>query len=904
MLKRVLSLVLSLMLVCSVVTVAYGAEGGWTDDLEFKYHVLTELGVVHADGMSGYAVFRDLSKASFINFVCNMYADYGYTVEYSEDAIKNAENMGIIHKGQDDLYKPLNYDEAMTMLVRLLGYGTHAELAGGYPHGYISIANKLGLSDGLRGVSGGTLQEYDAITLLYNTINAYYVEIVSIDETGIQYGGSSNKTFLYEFRKIYRVEGVMQSSGAASIGSDIPNEAGKVIIGSYTYLADTTYNEYLGMNVEAYVQEGDVADKVLLVSPLHNKELLVQAEDIVGMSSDFAEFTYYGNSDTPKKAKISAIASVVYNGQPLVPTGTAVFKPADGSVRLVDSRNEAGYDTIFITDYTTAIVESVSKSQEKVISVYSTSGKADSFSFEAELDDIIRIYNGDAEIALGDLQAGDVLKIARSEVGGRVVMDAYLSRSHLTGTVTGYTAKEDNFVTVDGTEYRMNERYEAALLAGDPKAEIIKIGSSYTFYLDNDGEIVYAKEVDGTLKYGIVNATAMESKFKADARVRLFNQDGKWEELQLADKVKLTGPNKNGVAVQAAVTGASDVRDAIIRAMGTNGYEVIAYALGSDGKIRMVEIPTLVTDLDTIVDNKTFNVYDPGDDEVKYLGGTASFAMEVYIDNGATIWFLDTTNVADDKSYSLQSLSALGTSNTEPHNYRAYNLDQYGFTNLLIKQGGQDAFSVMKNTNTDLFVVEEVQTVLGEDGEDQTVISGMMGSYDLISYYCDEDVVLRRNYRTTNATDAAPILSAGVQGLRRGDVVTLHSNALGYVDAVELRYVKGTKKEYYQALADAITDTGSGEILATAEKDPKDAVTDMKFHGAISSTDHAGNRMQMICEGQKMNFKTASNTLVAVYDMENDTLRRGTINDIEVYDFAVVRMNQFKIATIVVYKNL
>ena len=37
---------------------------------------------------------------------------------------------------------------------------------------------------------------------------------------------------------------------------------------------------------------------------------------------------------------------------------------------------------------------------------------------------------------------------------------------------------------------------------------------------------------------------------------------------------------------------------------------------------------------------------------------------------------------------------------------------------------------------------------------------------------------------------------------------------------------------------------------------------------------------------------------------ENDTLRRGTINDVETNDFIVVRMNQFRISTVVVYKNL
>ncbi len=889
MLKRVLSLVLALMLALSVVTVSYAAEDGWTDDLEFKYHVLSELGIVHADNMGGYAVFRDLSKNSFINFICNMYADYGYSAEYSADAIATAENMGIIHKGQDDLYKPLNYDEAMTMLVRLLGYGLHAEQSGGFPHGYIAIANKLGLSDGLRSISGGALQEYDGITLLYNAINAYYVEIVGIDESGIQYGGSSNRTFLYEFRKIYRVEGILQSSGAASIGTDIPNEEGKVIIGSYTYLADETYNEYLGMNVEAYVQQGDMADTVLLITPVHNDEILVKDEDIVSMSPDFLTFTYYGSSDNTRKAQVSAIASVIYNGQPIVPTDAAIFKPADGYVRLVDSRNEAGYDTIFITDYTTAVVESISKASETITSSFSTKSGAvftpDVFELEEELGEIVRIYNGETEVALNELQPGDVLKIAESVVDGRQVLYAYLSRARITGTVTGYTTKEDNFITIDGTEYRMNERYEAALLAGDPQAKQIKIGSGYTFYLDNDGEIAYAKEVDGSVRYGLVRATADESKFGSDIRVRMFTQEGIWQDFQFADKVKYLGLNQN----------ATVVKDAIDTAKVTKGYAVIAYTLGSDGKIRSVELPSTVSDLNDITDDDTFNTYSLSNDstakngKLRYLTNMTTFGMKVYIDNNATLWYLDPLNLDDEEAYSVQGTT--GLVNYTWYIADAYNVDRYGFANVFVIENDSTAKDeTIKNVEP--LVIEEVQRTLGSDGEDVITLTGMMGSYDMISFYCDEDVELQVDAATV--TDDGSIAAAGVEGLQRGDVVSLYSDSKGYVTTVRVIH-KVNQKELFHPEDTANMDSNgiSGQTSG------------LKTHGMVKLCNHADNRLQVDCGTTGlMNLRTAANTLVSIYDADTDKLTRGTINDIEVGDYVVVRIQVFKVASIVVYKNM
>lgn len=49
---------------------------------------------------------------------------------------------------------PVKYEEAVTMLVRALGYEVSAQTKGGYPFGYLIVAQEIGLLDGVMGTMG------------------------------------------------------------------------------------------------------------------------------------------------------------------------------------------------------------------------------------------------------------------------------------------------------------------------------------------------------------------------------------------------------------------------------------------------------------------------------------------------------------------------------------------------------------------------------------------------------------------------------------------------------------------------------------------------------------------------------------------------------------------------------
>lgn len=71
--------------------------------------------------------------------------------------VGTAAKLGIVNgvgNGQFAPEAPVKYEEAITMLVRALGYEAAAQARGGYPYGYLIVANENGLLDEVKGTQG------------------------------------------------------------------------------------------------------------------------------------------------------------------------------------------------------------------------------------------------------------------------------------------------------------------------------------------------------------------------------------------------------------------------------------------------------------------------------------------------------------------------------------------------------------------------------------------------------------------------------------------------------------------------------------------------------------------------------------------------------------------------------
>ena len=854
MIKRLLCCVLAVSILMSIGCVAY-ADTELTEDLNFKYKLLQELDILPDNEYGDFGILRNLSKESFLAFVCNICGDYNFT-EREEDtkaAVAMAEDMGIIDKNQDDLYKPISYDEAMTILVRFLSYDVHARENGGFPYGYTSVASAIGLADHLSVGSGQNLKEHDVIQLLYNAINAPYAQIEYFTSSGPVYKNKSNKTVLHELRGIYKIEGVIEAAGGLFLRNDETADDGKMLIDGYSYLADKDFSDALGMNVIAYAKEDKSNESTVLTAiPYGNEETVVYSENIAGTTADFRAVEYYGANDKLKLANIDSMAAVVYNGRPLGTYTEDAFMPRDGSIRFINNNSASGYDVVFITSYKTIVADNVSKLNESVSNIYTYDADNSILSLKEKDNDIIKITDENGEVGIGDIKIGDIIKIAESNEDERRVVKGYVSRNKVSGKVLSVYNGDDVTLDIDGSTYVLSKAYEDALLNKDAKAFELKTGKNYKFYLDCDGKIAYAQESEDSDKSAILFAASVGGVFEPTCTVRVYTEDGEWKDLVLAEKV--TYNNKR--------TDAKSVTDSL--GYSRNGkLSVIRYRINSNGEISAIDTPIIFADIDDANKNAKddeFNAVESLTDN--YRPNNSSFDSEIFISDNAVIWFVDTDKQEDEKSYSLGSKTIL--QNDEVCSFNAYNIDEGMFSNLIIvmRTASTIASSIQQ---AELFVIDDVMQSINSEEDIVYSISGKMGSYEQFSYYCDESIA---------------------KGLKKGDVISVHTDSSGVIDKIKQYFVYGNN---------------SAENMYSYPTAMHTIETVVKGRVMENSADNKWIKID--CNGEKPRIvRTSDVKAVIIYDTARDKLYTGTLSDIEKDAVIVTKLKWSRATTLVVYQ--
>ncbi len=869
--KRILSLVIVFSLLMSLFTFSY-AETEETELVEGKYEVLKLLGIVNERIGGETSVFGELSKLNFINNVCNILGDYNFTAEYNAEAVKVAEDAGIIHKNQDDLYKPICYEEAATMLVRLFGYEEEAQEGGGYPTGYLQIAQRLGLNDGLSVSPTEAMKEHDIITLLYNAINAGCPVMEYITEDGIVYSLTAESTFLYETRRIYKVQGVLESTESSILRADYPIMDGKVMIDGYVYNAEDDFSDMLGLGVEAFVQEKrSDDDTVLFVTPYNNKELVVASEDIKEMSADFKTFTYIGANDKEKEITVSPVAAVLYNGQPIRKYTPQTFKPADGSVRFIDNDGKSGYDTVIITSYKTIVVDYVNESAEVVKNLYTKDSTTEELNLDAGAKDFIKIINGDNEISIEDIKSGDVLRVAESELDERRRVVAELSSKQISGVVSKVANKDEVILTIDGKEYALSAAYEDMLDKKDPKALAIELGKSYIFGLDSAGKIAYAKEADGFLRYGIVMATKIDTGWLAKCEIRLFTTTGEVKEYTFDEKIAFVDNEGEYAGVEQRVL-AEDKVGKIPTARGGE-ISVIKYSTNSDGKINHIELPQAYDK----GNNGKFNVTSRTT-KIPYRPNNTSFNSDVYLADGVEVIFVNTAKMADEDGYTLKGTTGL-IGDTE-YVFNAYDVDDYNFAELIVVME-DEVLAQTGAASANLFVVDGVGQMLNAEGEVTGVITGMMGGYETLTYYCDDEDIIK--------------------AASKGDIISVYADSMGNIVSV---YAEGADSSSKYNPWNKVEYDNDGNLKPRFRDQSQMHGISKVVSGTVVRNDYANSRIRMTVaeSGTERVLRTPADSIVIIYDMEADTISRGTLKDIEDDAIITVQVVRSKPSTFIVYQ--
>lgn len=196
--KKLILLIVSIVLITQSLTYAYYD----IDDTKLSVAVdtLSQFGIINGYEDGSFKPYNYITRAEFAKIITATTAIENITYDendtfsdvsdshWAKDCIYMAKSVGIISGTTETTFSPsanITYEQAIKMIVAALGYTKEANNSGGYPDGYISVADKLGITDGLEYNQKDYATRWDIALMVRNALDAEYY-ILWIDNGEIQ----------------------------------------------------------------------------------------------------------------------------------------------------------------------------------------------------------------------------------------------------------------------------------------------------------------------------------------------------------------------------------------------------------------------------------------------------------------------------------------------------------------------------------------------------------------------------------------------------------------------------------------------------------------------------------------------------------------------------------------------
>lgn len=153
-----------------------------TADYAEAVSVLNNMGIMVGDEQGNFNPNKTVTRAEMAAIICRMIGEtenFGtdgtqfsdvLSTHWANSFIIKASSLGIIGGYEDGTFRPdetVTYAQALTMVVRAMGLEDRALEAGGYPDGYIKIANENGLAGGFAATQGELLMRWQVAKIIF-----------------------------------------------------------------------------------------------------------------------------------------------------------------------------------------------------------------------------------------------------------------------------------------------------------------------------------------------------------------------------------------------------------------------------------------------------------------------------------------------------------------------------------------------------------------------------------------------------------------------------------------------------------------------------------------------------------------------------------------------------------------
>lgn len=621
-----------------------------------------------------------------------------------------ATSLGLIEGDGDGKFRPndkITYREAVTIMVRAAGYAPSAANKGGYPSGYLAVANENKMTKNVLGNSEDAISRGNVAILTYNTLETNKMEQVSFG-SGAKYE-ITDKTLLSDNLETEKLTGQITAVGGTSLSGYDTVTDGRIRINKDDYILSCQASNLLGYNVTAYAKKTASGEReIILAMPLSgkNKTVTISADlfSQLTVKNSKTAVEYYADDNATKTstAVIASDAQLIYNNKSAELTKELIdIGGKSAYMTLLDTDNSSEYNIVFVTEYENNIVDYVSGDK-----VALKGGDA------LRLDDMdYTMYLGFHEIEPSELKEWDVLSVITSL--DKKLTEIIVTRNVVSGKVSA--------IGSDG--YKINDTvYKKAAGCTDS----ITLGQTADFCLDLNGDIAAVKTastVTDSYAY-LTNAYATESGDKVI--IKLTDKTGETASLTLADKVKFNGATITDKAVLEKLS-------------GENNKQLITYSKNGSGVV--TEINTAndrsgseTADINKFTLNKILN-------NTLYQSSTGKLDNVRVTDN--TIVF----DVSDINSIRISDKSVFENNQT----YSGYVYDMSESFEAAVIVLTDTAFK--PGSNADIAVVKSIADGRDKDDNEVHILTALTGGKEITIYAVDNETLVKSGGRNLSAGD-------------------------------------------------------------------------------------------------------------------------------------------------------
>lgn len=760
--KKFVSFIIAALVAVTMPVLIYAEEQN-VSDLKYYENVSEALDIMHALGLydeyneTNLSAEKEVTRGEFASFVSRLIKAtesndenkvYYYDVpksSYAFGAINALTDMGVFNGTGDKMFRPddaITQDEAVIVLVRVLGYRGYAESESVFPSGYTNTASRLKLFAGIE-----AKENLNMGNMLIMFENMLEVDLASTDFKYTQYpftrGSEDGKlTFMKRYYDCYFEEGTLTAADKTYIYGEPNIRDDEVIIDDVQYLApNTNAGEFIGEDVK-FIYKSDEYDKTLLWIKSKNKDnvlYLTEPENEFTFNNRTFSVEYFENGGSKaKSAFLAQNVSVVYNGEAYKGSVAELFDNFVYSAKLIKSNGASDYNVIIVTGFYDIYVESINETDKIVI------GKnGEALSLDENDYGYLKICNSSGDKAdFSDIKKGVILSV--SEYGRRCTV--YISSQKVSGKISSSNTDEGlTKLTIDNNVYRVLDK------SLDNK---IKAGNSIVAYIDSFGYVSYAEvnKADGFIAYFIKASSPDEVNYE----VKLFTQYGEMRVYNLANNVRIDGKKYN--------------KSDIFTKLYDNGVpqnQVMLCKLNTNNEITYID----TAKKESGEDDATLQV-DSKMAFLKYYKGSRKFGKKILLNNDTIMLSVPTNaKTASDSDYTCPTLSGMRDDNyANEYNVESYKFnDEFGPSQVVLIQGYEWNKPVIWDPNV---VVENITESINNDDEVVEVLHGYQGSVP-VEVYCQE------GYKVSSAVSP-------------GDIVKLYKDNSGYLKNIDSVYKAGS----------------------------------------------------------------------------------------------------------------